>query len=280
MNKLEKLLYRKSSIENRMNIWSKGIKIYSNYIDNNNKLLKDGSDWEKIESEINIHEKEPIIKHYITSWKLCKRELEEYIIPEIEKIVPEDEKKEIQFSDLEKEMKELSEYDLFGSHNKKPDNVELIEINEDIKKHMTLLKNIIEESVKKSIKSNDTYEIAKLELDVFKANLHLISNHKRLVDREEYYMVQFKPQYDKDYKEGVKYIDAYLKRAEELSKIGVDIKLGFLLQEYEKNKHDDEKFVLAYTTIKTRVDQIRKEMRRNKGAFKGKMKLAKDIISV
>lgn len=280
MNNLEKLLYRKSSIENRMNIWSKGIKIYSNYIDFNKTTLKSGGKWEKIEAEINIHEKEPIIKHYITSWKLCKRELEEYIIPEIEKIVSEKEKKKIQFSDLEKEMKELSEYDLFGSHNKKPDNVELIDINQDIKKHISLLKNIVEESTKKSMNSSNDYEKSKLELDIFRANLHLISNYKRLADREEYYKTQFKPQYEKELKEGEKYMNAYLKRAEELCKIGVDIKLGFVLQEYEKNKNDKEKFVLAYTTIKTRVDQIRKEMRRNKGAFKGKMKLAKDIISV
>ena len=40
MDKLEKLLYRKESTIRLMNIWSKGIKMYSEYIKECNVVLK------------------------------------------------------------------------------------------------------------------------------------------------------------------------------------------------------------------------------------------------
>ncbi len=89
MDKLEKLLYRKESTIRLMNIWSKGIKMYSEYIKECNIILKNkkSSKLQKIQSEKDIHEAEIPLKHYITSFKQAKMEYENYIIPEIEKLV-------------------------------------------------------------------------------------------------------------------------------------------------------------------------------------------------
>ena len=282
--KLQSLLYRKSMTFKLMGIWSKGIKMYSQYVDECKKVIdKDVLNDESqkflaLTLEKSIHEAEMPMKHYITSFKQAKTEYENYIIPEIEKLVSEEEKKSIEFEDAEKLADELSNIEIYGSHSKQPDNVELIQVNEDIKHHIKLLKKLIEETNEQIKATNDSYLLSKLNLDLFQHNMHLITNIKRLKEREDYYYNSFKPVYDKDMKEADKYLELMLDRARDIIKLGVDIKLGFLLQEYEKNKHDKEKVWLFYTALKSRLKKIAKEMRKNKGQFKGKMHLAKDII--
>ena len=280
MDKLEKLLYRKESTIRLMNIWSKGIKMYSEYIKECNIILKNkkSSKLQKIQSEKDIHEAEIPLKHYITSFKQAKMEYENYIIPEIEKLVTEDEKKKIEFKDAEKIAKELAHIEIFGSHSKQPDNVELIKVNQDIEKHINLLENLLHSLQEKINSAESGYEKAKLNLEMFETNLKIVTNQKRLKERLDYYHNNFKPVYDADMKEAEKYLEVYLERARDIIKLGVDIKLGFLLQEYEKNKNDKEKVWLFYTALKSRIKKISKEMRRNKSQFKGKMHLAKDII--
>jgi hypothetical protein len=283
-NKLNNLLYRKSMTYKLMGIWSKGIKMYSNYVDECKKVIdKDvlNDDTQKylvLTLQKSIHEAEIPMKHYITSFKQAKTEYENYIIPEIEKLVSEEEKEKIEFKDSEKLADELSNIEIYGSHSKQPDNVELIEVNENIKQHIELLKSLIEATSQQRGKTKDSYLEAKLSLDLFQLNLKLITNIKRLKEREDYYYNSFKPVYDKDMLEAEKYLEIMLERARDIIKLGVDIKLGFLLQEYEKNKDDKEKVWLFYTALKSRLKKIAKEMRKNKGQFKGKMHLAKDII--
>ncbi len=280
MDKLEKLLYRKESTIRLMNIWSKGIKMYSEYIKECNVVLKNkkSSTLQKVQCEKEIHEAELPLKHYITSFKQAKMEYENYIIPEIEKLVSEDEKNKIEFKDAEKIAKELAHIEIFGSHSKQPDNVELIKVNQDIEKHINLLENLLHTLQEKINSAESDYEKAKLNLEMFQTNLKIVTNQKRLQERLDYYNNNFKPVYDADMKEAEKYLELYLERARDIIKLGVDIKLGFLLQEYEKNKEDQEKVWLFYTALKSRIKKISKEMRRNKSQFKGKMHLAKDII--
>ena len=283
-NKLNNLLYRKSMTYKLMGIWSKGIKMYSEYVDECKKVIEkdvlndESQKYLALTLKKSIHEAEIPMKHYITSFKQAKTEYENYIIPEIEKLVTDEEKETIEFKDAEKLADELSNIEIYGSHSKQPDNVELIQVNEDIKQHIELLKNLIESTSAQIGKTKDSYLKSKLNLDLFQLNLKLITNIKRLKEREDYYYNSFKPVYDKDMKEADKYLELMLERARDIIKLGVDIKLGFLLQEYEKNKHDKEKVWLFYTALKSRLKKIGKEMRKNKGQFKGKMHLAKDII--
>tara|TARA_R110001592_G_scaffold135862_4_gene352428 strand:- start:192 stop:1049 length:858 start_codon:yes stop_codon:yes gene_type:complete len=283
-SKLQSLLYRKSMTFKLMGIWSKGIKMYSEYVDECKKVIDkdvltdESQKFLALTLEKSIHEAEMPMKHYITSFKQAKTEYENYIIPEIEKIASKEEQMSIEFEDAQKIADELSNIEIYGSHSKQPDNVELIQVNEDIKHHIKLLKKLIEETNEQIKSTNDSYLLSKLNLDLFQHNMHLITNIKRLKEREDYYYNSFKPVYDKDMKEADKYLELMLDRARDIIKLGVDIKLGFLLQEYEKNKHDKEKVWLFYTALKSRLKKIGKEMRKNKGQFKGKMHLAKDII--
>ena len=87
-----------------------------------------------------------------------------------------------------------------------------------------------------------------------------MSNSKRLSERNDYYYNVFKPKFDKEMIEADKYLPLLLERAKELVKLNVDIKLNFLLDEYEKNKSDREKVWLFYTALKSRLKRIAKEM--------------------
>jgi hypothetical protein len=280
MNKLEKLLYRKESTIKLMGIWSKGIEIYAAYIAACKVLSEDKSktELERAEAMKDIHEAEVPYKHYITSWKLAEREHDHHILPEIEKIATKEEQMGIEFDDTKKLAAELAHIEIFGTHSKKPDNVELIEVNQDLEVHIKLLKKLIEESHALSCSTKDSFLAAKMNLQVFKLNLQLISNSKRLSERKHYYNNTFKPRFDKEMEEADKNLELMLERAREIVKLNIDIKLNFLLVEYEKNKGDREKVWLFYTALKARLNRVAKEMRRNKGQFKGKMHLAKEII--
>ena len=283
-SKLTNLLYRKSMTYKLMGIWSKGIKMYSDYVNECKKVIdkdvlnNDSEKFLELTLEKSIHEAEIPMRHYITSFKLAKTEYENYIIPEIEKLVTEEEKKSIEFEDAETLAETLADIEIYGSHSKQPDNVELIQVNEDLKEHIALLKNLIEQTFNQIKNTNDSYLLSKLNLDLFHFNLKLITNTKRLKEREDYYYNSFKPVYDKDMVEADKDVEPMLDRARDIIKLGIDIKLGFLLQEYEKNKADKEKVWLFYTALKSRLKKIGKEMRKNKGQFKGKMHLARDIV--
>tara|TARA_R110000803_G_scaffold3046_2_gene10432 strand:- start:11484 stop:12326 length:843 start_codon:yes stop_codon:yes gene_type:complete len=280
MNKLEKLLYRKASLENLMNIWSKGIKMYSEYIKACESVVNISSteNLAVLQARKDIHDADIPYRHYITSFKMAERELNHHILPEIQKIASKEEQKGIEFMDTEKVYKELAKVELFGDYAKRPDNVELIEVSRDIEIHIDLLKGLIETSSKLAIETTDNYLKAKSNLSVFKLNLQLATNIKRLAERNDYYYNQFKPKFDKEMIEADKYMPALLKRAKSLVGLNVDIKLKFLLDEYDKNKHDREKVWLFYTALKSRLRKIGKAMRENSHEFQGKMHLAKDII--
>lgn len=279
MNKLEKLLYRKESTEKLMGIWNKGMQMYSEYLAACKEVANDESRsvLERATAKKDIHEAEIPYKHYITSWKLAEREYFNHIIPEIEKVASKEEQMSIEFADAKKLMEDLVHIELFGSHSKMPDNVELLEVNKDLEIHIALLKEMIESTSDLMNSTKDKHLKAKCGLDLFKLNLQLASNHKRLSERNEYYYKSFKPKYDLEMIEADKYLEASLERAREIIKLGVDIKLGFLLEEYEKNKGDREKVWLFYTALKLRLERIGKEMKKNKKQFKGKMHLAEPI---
>jgi hypothetical protein len=280
MNKLDKLLYRKNSSEKLMTIWSKGIKVYSDFI-KELEAVTDKTDLDELPLSIakkEIHEAEIPLRHYITSFKLTRREYENHIIPEIEKITSDEEKINIQFEDLDKKFEAVAENEIFKNYEKRPENIELIEVNESIRTHIDLLKNLIENTSEEITKTESPLTKSRLNVELFKYNLQLISNRKRLQEREDYYFNQFKPRYDKDMAEADKYLDKMLDRANEIVALGIDMKLPFMLKEYEKNKHDKEKVWLFYTALKSRLQKISKGMRKEKGKFNGKMHLAEEIV--
>jgi len=277
LTELEKLLYRKNSAENLLTIWEKGIQMYSNFINECDKVISNKKRYSKMEralAEKEKHEAEIPLRHYSASWKLTKREVKHHIIPSIEKIATDEEKKNIQFDDLEAKMKELSENSFFASTEKKPDNVELIEVNKLTNEYLKNLKELSKSLQDKIKEENDPYTDAKLKKELFDTNLHIVTLEKRLEERLDYYNNQFLPKYEKDMKDAERRLPEMLDRAKEIIDLGVDPKMMFLIGEYEKNKHDKEKTWMFYTALDKRLNNISKEVMRNQDKFKDNLHLA------
>jgi hypothetical protein len=272
MNKLEKLLYRKSFIETQQPILQKAINVYSNFwSETKTQIAKTENTFEKFKLEKELFEAEITLKNNIALFKEVHREYQDYILPTISQIEPEYKEEAFNFKEKAEQYAEL---EIYGSVDKAPDNVEHIEMIDSFKEQEKLLENLIE-SITEKLKKAEGYEKALLEKQQFDYNLNLINVSKRRKDREEYYYNVFYPRYQKDM-EGIDIkLPKLLEEANEIVKMGIDFKLNFMIQEWEKHKHDKEKVWLFYTALEARLKSIKKEMRRNKGDFKGKMKVAK-----
>lgn len=272
MNKLEKLLHRKSFIETQQPILQKAITVYSNFwSETKSQIAKTENNFEKFKLEKELFEAEITLKNNIALFKEVQREYVDYILPTISQIEPEYKEKAYDFKE---KAKEYAEIEIYGKVDKEPDNVEHIEMIDSFKSQEKLLENLINEITEK-LNTASGYDKAILEKQLFDYNLNLINVCKRRKDREEYYYQVFYPQYQKDM-EGIEVkLPKLLEQAEEIVKMGIDFKLNFMIQEWEKHKHDKEKVWLFYTALEARLKSIKKEMRRNKSDFKGKMKVAR-----
>lgn len=272
MNKLEKLLHRKSFIETQQPILQKAITIYSNFWSETKiQIEKTENTFDKFKLEKELFEAEITLKNNIALFKEVQREYIDYILPTISQIEPEFKEKAYDFKE---KAKEYGEIEVYGKVDKAPDNVENVEMIESFKSQEKLLENLITEITEK-LKTASGYDKAILEKQLFDYNLNLINISKRRKDREDYYYQVFYPKYQKDM-EGIEVkLPKLLEQAAEIVKMGIDFKLNFMIQEWEKHKHDKEKVWLFYTALEARLKSIKKEMRRNKGDFKGKMKVAR-----
>lgn len=275
MTKLEKLLLRKKMAESQMEILSKGAEAYTAYCSELKSSIKER---DKTLANLRLQDEfskaELVAKNFITSLKETKREYNDYLIPEFEKLSDE-EKEGIEFLDAKKFVENIVDDELYKSTKHDPENVEHIRILGDYKKNIELTKKLLDE-LSKAVPTSKL-EAARNAKEIFDLNLSLMNLNKRYAERIDYYENQFMPRYRKDMAECEVLLDKYLQRAYEYVKLGVDPTLVFLLQEYEKHKEQSEKLWLFYTALRARCESIAKHMRANKGQFKGFMNLAEKI---
>lgn len=277
MKDLTKLLYRKKMLETSMNRSGKGADVYSSLHKSIVDEMNSRTDLTDLEYNRFEVEKEEIgfkASQFVASFKESKRLYENEIIPKIEDLVTEEQKQEIEFIDCNKAAEKLKNHEIYGNTSVKPENVQHIDVIESFKKSISVLDNLIELTSKK-IKKAKGLDKALLERNLFDYQLEITSKTKRLNKRVDYYENQFLPIYTKDMEECEERLDKYLNIAKEMVKTGVDPKLQFVLQEYENHKDDEQSLWLFYTALKSRLSNIAKEMRRNKGSHLGNMHLAK-----
>jgi hypothetical protein len=262
---LEKLLYRKHSCETLMPIWSKGITIYTSYIDMMKIKINDDkvSEEEKLKAQLEIYDNESKLKNFITQFKLTQREFKHFILPKIEELATKEDKENIDFDSINEIVKQTAKNEIYNSYEIQPENIELIEVNTLLNSHIKILEQYGEQLKLKLDNEKDLYKISKMQKELFDINLNLINNKKRLGDRLDYYENQFYPQFIKDMKEAEIFLPKYLKKASQIVELNIDKKLHFLLDEYEKHKEDEEKLWLFYTALKQRVESILKELADN-----------------
>jgi len=268
--KLKNLLYKKEMLEYTMDKFAKATTIHSNLCDAIKGKLKDEkiSEYDKLKLEIELNETTWKARSYATSYKLNQRDYQHNLIPSIERIVTEEEKKSIEFVNYKKQSEELAQHEIYGKAVKLPEPKEHILVIEDIKKELENLQGIINSAIKKQAKEKDEYLRCKLEKEIFDTQQHIISLTKRLRSREEYYYEQFLPRFNEELKEAKEKIEIYVKRGNQIISEGIDIQLKFVLEKYEDHKKDDEDLWLFYTALRNRVDSIISELKKEPIKYK------------
>jgi len=274
------LLVKKEVSENSMEKYARGCTIHSQLCDSiKEELLKKeltALSKSRLESELDKTQWEARI--FATNYRSTNREYQFNLIPAIEKLASEKDKKTIKFIKYKDEADELAKHEIYGKAVKEPANIEHLEIITSIKKLLEILeKNIY--GCKKEIEENKLgrYEIAKLNLELYNNEIHLITLTKRLRNRENYYYNQFLPVYVVELAEAKEKIDIYYERGCEIAEKGIDPQLPFLLQKYEEHKNNEERIWLYFTALKSRVNSLIDEINSDKIKYKEIINLARPI---
>jgi len=264
-NGLKKLLYRKDSIEKSSKRLGRGASVYVNLCEMLSKSIKnmDQKSIHCLRAKVELDESANTANELVARFKKNNREYEDYIKPQIEEFTNKlnYNKKSIQYVELLKEAETLVNSDLFGNVKVLPSNLEHSSLLKSYKKNIAILEKLNSAIYDRWASIDNSLEKCRLEVEMFNNNLQLENLQKRLAKRIDHYENVFLPMYKVDMEEMEIYQEAYIKRAEELSFIGIDPKLSFMLLEYGKNKNDDEQQWLFYTSLRTRVDEVIKAMK-------------------
>lgn len=274
------LLYKKQVSESSMEKYAKGFTIYSNLCEAIKEKLKDKklSKLEKSRLQAELDKSEWEARIFGTNYKSTQREYVHNLMPSIEKIATEEDKKSIKFIAYKEEADKLAKNEIFGKCVKYPANIEHPQILNSIKNLIEILENTNSELNKKLVDDKlSKLETCKIEKELFDNQIHVQTLKKRLANREDYYYNQFMPVYKVELAEAKEKLEAYYERGCKLAEKQIDIQLPFILQRYEDHKHEDEKIWLYFGALKARVNGIIEEINSDKAKYKDLIHLTKPI---
>jgi hypothetical protein len=265
------LLYKKQVSESSMEKYAKGFTIYSNLCEAIKTTLKDKklSKLEKGRLQTELDKAEWEARIFGTNYKSTQREYQHNLMPSIEKIATEDDKKSIKFIAYKEEADKLAKNEIFGKCVKYPANIEHPQIIDSIKFLIENLESTNIEIHRKLVNDNlSELEICKLQKEIFDNDIHIQTLKKRLANREDYYYNQFMPIYTVELAEAKEKLEAYYERGCKIAEKQIDPQLPFILQRYEDHRYEDEKIWLYFGALKSRVNGIIEEIKSDKTKYK------------
>lgn len=274
------LLYKKQVSESSMEKYAKGFTIYSNLCEAIKTKLKDKKltklDKARLQAELDKSEWEARI--FGTNYKSTQREYQHNLMPSIEKIASEEDKKSIKFIAYKEEANKLAKSEIYGKCVKYPANVEHPQIINSIKSLIEILENQVKGANEKLESDNlGIYEKAKLQKEIFDSEIHIQTLKKRLANREDYYYNQFMPVYTVELVEAKEKLADYYERGCKLAEKQIDPQLPFILQRYEDHRYEDEKIWLYFGALKTRVNGIIEEIQKDPNLYKELLHLTNPV---
>ena len=274
------LLYKKQVSESSMEKYAKGFTIYSNLCEaikvelKNKKLSK--LEKGRLQTELDKAEWEARI--FGTNYKSTQREYQHNLMPSIEKIASDEDKKSIKFIAYKEEADKLAKNEIFGKCVKYPANIEHPQIIDSIKFLIENLESTNIEIHRKLVNDNlSELEICKLQKEIFDNDIHIQTLKKRLANREDYYYNQFMPIYTVELAEAKEKLEAYYERGCKLAEKQVDPQLPFILQRYEDHRYEDEKIWLYFGALKSRVNGIIDEIKSDTTKYKDLIHLTEPV---
>jgi hypothetical protein len=274
------LLYKKQVSESSMEKYAKGFTIYSNLCEAIKTTLKDKklSKLEKGRLQTELDKAEWEARIFGTNYKSTQREYQHNLMPSIEKIATEDDKKSIKFIAYKEEADKLAKNEIFGKCVKYPANIEHPQIIDSIKFLIENLESTNIEIHRKLVNDNlSELEICKLQKEIFDNDIHIQTLKKRLANREDYYYNQFMPIYTVELAEAKEKLEVYYERGCKIAEKQIDPQLPFILQRYEDHRYEDEKIWLYFGALKSRVNGIIEEIKSDKTKYKDLIYLTEPI---
>jgi hypothetical protein len=263
-----------------MEKYAKGFTIYSNLCEAIKTTLKDKklSKLEKGRLQTELDKAEWEARIFGTNYKSTQREYQHNLMPSIEKIATEDDKKSIKFIAYEEEADKLAKNEIFGKCVKYPANIEHPQIIDSIKFLIENLESTNIEIHRKLVNDNlSELEFCKLQKEIFDNDIHIQTLKKRLVNREDYYYNQFMPVYTIELAEAKEKLESYYERGCKIAEKQIDPQLPFILQRYEDHRYEDEKIWLYFGALKSRVNGIIDEIKSDTTKYKDLIHLTEPI---
>jgi hypothetical protein len=274
------LLYKKQVSESSMEKYAKGFTIYSDLCEaikvelKNKKLSK--LEKGRLQTELDKAEWEARI--FGTNYKSTQREYQHNLMPSIEKIATDEDKKSIKFIAYKEEADKLAKNEIFGKCVKYPANIEHPQIIDSIKFLIENLESTNIEIHRNLVNDNlSELEICKLQKEIFDNDIHIQTLKKRLANREDYYYNQFMPIYTVELAEAKEKLEAYYERGCKIAEKQIDVQLPFILQRYEDHRYEDEKIWLYFGALKNRVNGIIDEIKSDTTKYKDLIYLTEPI---
>jgi hypothetical protein len=274
------LLYKKQVSESSMEKYAKGFTIYSNLCEAIKTTLKDKklSKLEKGRLQTELDKAEWEARIFGTNYKSTQREYQHNLMPSIEKIATEEDKKSIKFIAYKEEADKLAKNEIFGKCVKYPANIEHPQIIDSIKFLIENLESTNIEIHRNLVNDNlSELEICKLQKEIFDNDIHIQTLKKRLANREDYYYNQFMPIYTVELAEAKEKLEAYYERGCKIAEKQIDVQLPFILQRYEDHRYEDEKIWLYFGALKNRVNGIIDEIKSDTTKYKDLIYLTEPI---
>jgi hypothetical protein len=274
------LLYKKQVSESSMEKYAKGFTIYSNLCEAIKTTLKDKklSKLEKGRLQTELDKAEWEARIFGTNYKSTQREYQHNLMPSIEKIATDEDKKSIKFIAYKEEADKLAKNEIFGKCVKYPANIEHPQIIDSIKFLIENLESTNVEIHRKLVNDNlSELEICKLQKEIFDNDIHIQTLKKRLANREDYYYNQFMPIYTVELAEAKEKLEAYYERGCKIAEKQIDPQLPFILQRYEDHRYEDEKIWLYFGALKSRVNGIIDEIKSDTTKYKDLIYLTEPI---
>jgi hypothetical protein len=274
------LLYKKQVSESSMEKYAKGFTIYSNLCEAIKTTLKDKklSKLEKSRLQTELDKAEWEARIFGTNYKSTQREYQHNLMPSIEKIATDEDKKSIKFIAYKEEADKLAKNEIFGKCVKYPANIEHPQIIDSIKFLIENLESTNIEIHRKLVNDNlSELEICKLQKEIFDNDIHIQTLKKRLANREDYYYNQFMPIYTVELAEAKEKLEAYYERGCKIAEKQIDVQLPFILQRYEDHRYEDEKIWLYFGALKNRVNGIIDEIKSDTTKYKDLIYLTEPI---
>lgn len=261
--KVKALLFKKKIYEHKVKVAQNGANIKLAYVkamEDRLSQLEEGS-YEHCKLQNDLLEMRRDARDWVSDFKQYNNYYGFGLDSELKDTLSKKEYSKLEWESWKEEAEKMAERDLYGEVVFVAENIELPKIISRIQEKIDALEGFV--SMTRSAIENygdKDLEYYRLVNELFDAETHLITLTKRLRKRQDYYVNQFMPVYEKDMKECAEYLDTYLQYTSMVIEYNIDPQIKYMIDHYEEIKGIEEEKWLFFTALRERLKSIAKEL--------------------